>query len=527
MLIPNPDQLASIVKLTRGDLAEIPFPVLLHALASQECSALLEIERGPMKKEIIIEKGIPVDCRSNLLHETLGRFMVTQGVMTEEQNQACVAKSASHGLPLGEILILEGITTASELYKHLQQNLAKKLLDGFTWRSGEFRISNELPEVESPLKVKTPQLVVTGISKFALDEDVNQAVGPLVGKKLFLHPSPPYPLKEIHLSKAQKELTKLLVGGKTIGDLAGETTISFDQIMRLLYSLAILGIVVEEDWLPKDVDAAASAAVLDDETATFQLPHASTPAIDPGKKRDEIMEIYLKYRKQDAFDLLGLSETANAEEVQQKYLEFSERFAPWTLRTPELKSLAEKAEDLFIAGGMAFGELCDVERRNALIRRRENLRKEREEKKPDPDRFAIRSDLLDSERQFKKGKSLMEAGNYKEARAQLQFAYDCDPQNSTYRAELAFCKFLENPPLEGRRSLDELRETMRIDPRSGLAYYYAGEIHRRMGRYEEADNYLRKAVKMMSPDRRPIEAMKMLQADVKKSKKGLLGKLGS
>ena len=43
-----------------------------------------------------------------------------------------------------------------------------------------------------------------------------------------------------------------------------------------------------------------------------------------------------------------------------------------------------------------------------------NLRQQ-PSKKPDPDRFAIKSGLLDSELQFKKGKALMEKGNYKEA----------------------------------------------------------------------------------------------------------------
>ncbi len=521
MLIPNPDQLVAVTKLKQGDLAEIPFSVLLHALAAHERSAVLEIERKPMKKEIVIEKGVPVDCRSNLLHETLGRFMVSLDLLTEEQCQAAVAKSVSHGLPLGEILILEGIISASELYRILQQNLAKKLLDGFTWRSGTFRLSDELPVVESPLKVKTPQLVVTGISKFAPDEEVNEAVGPLVGKKLYVHPEPPYPLAEIHLSKPQRELTRLLVSGKRIDELAAETTIPFDRIMRLLYSLAILGIVVPEDWLPQGAPQAEIDLddTMDDTLSTLVI---AADVIDPVEKRDEVMEVYLKYRKQDAFDLLGVPETGTQEDFKKGFLDFSHRFAPWSFNTPELKSLREKAEDLFLAGGMAFGELCDVDRRNAILTRRANLREQRR-RQPDPERFAIKSQLLDSERQFEKGKELMQASKYREALMQLQFAFDCDPQNSTYRAELAYCHYRDAPEREAQRSLDDLRETIRIDPKCGLAVYYAGEIHREIGNFEEADDYLHRAVRMMSPDRRPIESMKALQAQVKSKKKGILG----
>lgn len=512
-MIPNPDQLQAIAKLQHGDLAEIPFAVLLHALAIGERSVVLEIERKPMKKAIVIEKGVPVDCRSNLWHETLGRFMVSRGMLSEDDFQRCTNKSISLGLPFGETMILEGLITATDLYKVLQQNLAKKLLDGFSWRSGSFQVLDDLPKVESPLKVKTPQLVVTGISKFALDDEVNSAVGPLVGKKLYVHPAPHYKLRDIHLSDQQKELARRLAGGKRIDELAAETTIPFDQIMRLLYSLAILGIVVPEDWLPDGLPP----GTLPSDTVELLAPGPDALTdVDPAKKHDEVLEAYLKYRKQDAFDLLGLDETAVLEEVQEGYLEFSRRFAPWRFQTPALGGLREKAEDLFLAGGMAFGELCDVERRNALIRRRALLRKQRE-REPDPDRFAIKSDLLDSELQFKKGKALMNAGRYREALLQLQFAHDCDPQNSTYRAELAYCRFLEAPAAEAEKSLVELKETMRIDPKFGLAVFYAGEIHRETGSFEEAEEHLRQAIRMMSPDRRPIEALKALQA--KKSKK--------
>lgn len=515
-MIPHPDQLRAIAKLRRGDLAEIPFAVLLHALSIQGRSAVLEIERKPLKKEIILENGVPVDCQSNLYHETLGRFMVSRGMLTEEQFQHTVQKSVSVDLPFGETLVLEGLTTATELFKTLQQNLAKKLLDGFTWRSGRFRVLPEPPKVESPLKVKTPQLVLTGISKFALDDEVKAAVGPLVGKKLLLHPSPPYPLKEIHLAAHERQLVRLLSVGKRIDEMAAETSLAFEQIMRLIYALAILQIVVPEEWLPEGAASRPVPFELAPEPTSLSGATAVS-AEDVARLHDEVLEAYLKHRKQDAFELFGLEDTATPEEIQEGYLAFSRRFAPWDFATRELASLAEKAEDLFIAGGMAFGELCDVERRNMLIQRRRTLR-ERTRRPADPDRFAIKSELLDPERQFKKGKALVTAGRYKEAIMLLEFAYDCDPQNSTYRAELAYCRFLERPETEGESAVAELREALRIDPNCALAHFYKGDVHRRLGEFEEAEPLLRTALKMMAPDRRPIEALKALQAQAKRKK---------
>ena len=46
------------------------------------------------------------------------------------------------------------------------------LLDAFSWRSGTFQVSADLPPVDSPLKVRAPQLVLTGISKFAPEDEI-------------------------------------------------------------------------------------------------------------------------------------------------------------------------------------------------------------------------------------------------------------------------------------------------------------------------------------------------------------------
>ncbi len=509
-MIPSPAQLAAISELDQGDLAQAPFPVLLHLLAQAERTVVLEIERKPLKKQIIFENGVPVDCRSNLLHETLSRFMVLRGELSDEDSRALMAKAASNGVQFGEMMILEGRITASDLYRTLQQNLAKKLLDGFTWRSGNFRIVDEVPVVESPLKVKVPQLVVTGISKFASQEEVNEAVGQLVGKSMTLHPAAPYSLRDIRLPGPLRQVTTLLEHGKRIDELAAETSVPFDEITRLLYGLAVLGIAWPEEWIPKDVTAPAMAPVT--KPVDLEAASAAFESVDPEEaeqRRNELMEAYLKHRKQDSFDLLGLEDDADAITIEKKYLEFCQKFAPWRFEAVQLLDLVEKAEDLFLAAGRAFGELSDGERRSALLARRHTLRQQKKHR-PDPNRFAIKSDLLDSEHQFKKGKALMEKGNYRDALQNLQFAHDCDPQNPIYRSELAYCDYLLSPETQADQAIASLQQTLRIDPKCGLACYYAGLILGDVGNRPEAEKILRRAIKLMTPDRRPIEALKSL-----------------
>jgi tetratricopeptide (TPR) repeat protein len=221
------------------------------------------------------------------------------------------------------------------------------------------------------------------------------------------------------------------------------------------------------------------------------------------------MQAYLAHRGKDAFDLFGLPETASMEEIRRAFFDYSRRCAPWRFEGNKFESMRDKAEELYVAAARAFAELAATESRMALVNRRRTLREE-QKRAPLANRFAIKTDLLDPEVQYRKGKALLDADRYKEALTFLEFAADCDAQNSTYGAELAWCRFLHSPNTAGAASMTALRDIMRIDPESGLAVYYAGEIARRRGDAREAEPLLRKACKMLAPDRRPVEALKLL-----------------
>lgn len=533
-MIPTPEQLDEISRMQSGALHEVSIAPLFLAQAVYRKSGVLEIRRRQVWKKVVFESGVPVDCRSNLAHETLGRYMVLEGKLSEEEFNSALGHAAARGVPLGEELLGRGLVTPDELFKILQANLAKKLLDLFTWREGEFSAGqDDLPAAKSSLKLRVPQLILTGVTKLAPQEEVDLAVGPLVGQRLCLHPRPPIPLDDIRLSQRQAQLIEAARPGKRMGELAEATGLSVDEISRLLYALMVLGLIVPESQMPKDVPLTATGSfrvtvpvpapsadtqpLAQIQVAPRAVPtSAAVAGVDPAeieRRRNDVMQAYLIYRRQDSFDLLGAPEDATLSAIHQRFLEFARRFAPWQPELAGLAGMEEKAQDLFLAGAQAYGELTDTERRNTLVFRRRTLREERERKAPSM--HQIKTDLLDSEAQFKKGKAALEAGKYREALMLLEFASDCDPQNSLYAAELAWCRFLQSSSA-APKALKELQETLRRDPNCGLAAYYAGEIERQAGDRGAAEEHLRRAIKLMHPDRRPIDALKALSTERKR-----------
>jgi hypothetical protein len=444
--------------------------------------------------------------------------MVTRGDLNEEQCQLIRSRAVTGGQSFAEVLVSEGTISASELYKILQQNLGKKLLDGFTWLDGEFSILAEAPPVESPLRVRTPQLIITGITKLVPDEEIEKALAPLEAKKLCLNPAPPYPREDVRLAGEHQLVLEILSEAKGLDEIVEDTKKPREKVLRMLYALTVIGLIVPDEWrAPEPVVATPDMDFMlptpepvQEHVSTVPLATDAT-MVYAGEFRDRVMDLYLKYRKLDAFELLGLTDDASMDDIEQKYVEFSEKYAPWKYRQPEHADLSDKVRELFIAGGKALGELNDPESRNSLIARRQNKLVTRT-MEFSRDQFRITTDLLDSETQFKKGKELMDAEKYPEAVKQLQFAHDCDPQNPIYRAELAYCRYLHQPEAQGDGALQELNEALRIDPQCGLAAYYAGVIHSDQANFLEAEAYLQNAIKMLGPDdRRPVQALKALE----------------
>ncbi len=488
-------ELDSVAKLQEGDLAEIPFAVLLYALARARRTVSIQIRRGPLHKEIFLEDGVPVDCRSNLVHETLSRFMVSTGRLDEATATDAFRESVARSVRFGDVLIERELVTAEELIKILQQNLAHKLLDGFSWRDGSFRLTASSPELDSPLKVNVVQLVLIGVSRFATQEQIDGSIAPLIGTPLAVNPKPAFSVDEIKLPAGHKPLVEALQAkAMRIDELASATGIAYQDLTRSLYALTLIELVVPADQVPQPVETKPTAppqrkAKAAPEPPT-RPPAARTPTTGvPEEVRAELMELVLNHRRRDAFDLLGVDPDRATTTAHLCFLTFAEKFAPWRFE----ESLTEKARDVFLAGARAYAHLCDPDRRSALIKQRKQAAPSAP-KATITNQFRVETELLDAEKQYQEGVQLAKSGDLTRALDQLEFAVDLCPQNALYRSELAYCRFRLNPDANAKPAAEELSEAIRLDPQCGLALYYTGEILRQVGRLDEAEVFLRRAL---------------------------------
>jgi tetratricopeptide (TPR) repeat protein len=558
-LIPTRDDIRQLASAREGNLADVPFSVLLLALATEGKSAVVELRRNALEKQIVLDDGVPVDCRSNIATESLGRFLVSIGKLAEADYQTALSAAASRHLAVEDILAERRLVDAAELYRILQQNLGRKLLDAFTWKSGTFQVSSDVPPVDSPLRVKAAQLILTGVLKFEAQERVDAAIETVQGRFLTAGSSPLFPLDDLRLNPEQSKVVTALRRGGDLATIRAATALPEDEADRLLYTFLLLGVAGVTSAQPAKVPAlelelelpeppalpppaaatpagtplrlevelplspppfmrddsavrrpAAPASSLDD--SAVRRPPAAAPADESlAASRDELMRTYISFKRKDAYELLGIEETASIGTVVRAYMKFAEAFLPSRFGDPEgSDSMREKAQEIFLAGARAYGELADPDRRAALLARRAKRRES--PLSPGAAEGPLgKGAMIDPEALYRNGRELSDAGDHREALSYFEMAADVDAQNGTYAAELAWCRF-QLMISTANHTLKVLRNAMRIDPNCGAAYLYVGRVHATLGNKLEAEGYIRKSMTLMPRDKRPHEALRSLAA---------------
>ena len=226
---PSRSELEALLARAQGDLRDQPYRVLLLAIATQGRSGTLTLSRGPLEKDVIFESGAAVDCQSNIATETLGRFLVSSGRITEAQYRASV--------PLEQTLIERGIMTSADLNRAILQSLGRRLLEPFSWTSGTWQFSSDAPAVEAAHRVRIPQLIVTGIGKVEPFETIENALQDAGATQIAPGSSPLFDASELRLSEDQQRVLATIRNGTTLDAFQGN-----EDVQRLVYALLLLGI---------------------------------------------------------------------------------------------------------------------------------------------------------------------------------------------------------------------------------------------------------------------------------------------
>lgn len=512
---------AQVLKQREGTLAETPFPLLLHALATEERTCTLELKVRQREKRITFEDGAPVACASNLLHETLGKYLVEKGRLQEADYQKTLSESIQNEVPIGTLLVQKQLISPFELYKQLQASMAVKLLDCFRWTEARYRLIADVEPPDTSVRMNTAQLILTGVANMMPFDDVATHFAFTDERRFTQMPGVQGP----KLSSKDARLFQMLRFRPTFNELMERTGFDTETVLRRLYALCLLGVAdfVEEaeartTQLTAQAQQAAAAApsvaapvpvapvahvepVVESEPAAPVVP-AGTPFSDEDEEvRNALLTVFMAHRTQDPFTLLGVPEDVQSVALRKAFLARADGFNPLRFHTADLK---EKAEALLAAYARAYGALAEPEQL-ALWKKRRAAQREKERastgRPSTAEQFRIRTDLLDASTQFTEAKRRLDARNFAGAFEYFEYACDIEPK-PLHLAYRAWARYLMKPEAHGKLALQELGEVLKQDPACEEAWFFTGQVCQGESQWRAAEDAYRKAFKLNPKNRR-------------------------
>ncbi len=155
-----------------------PLPAVLLDLHDEMATGKLTLRRGRVSKSVDLLNGNPVSSTSTPRDETLGHYLVTSGVIGEEQHRLAVARATEVGGKLGEALVALRYMTVEQLIDQLGKQARHKLVQALRWPQGAWRFDETFDPVVG-MQLRMVEVVLGGLRETAVEGSSAERLGRL------------------------------------------------------------------------------------------------------------------------------------------------------------------------------------------------------------------------------------------------------------------------------------------------------------------------------------------------------------
>jgi DNA-binding response OmpR family regulator/curved DNA-binding protein CbpA len=481
-----------------GTLARQPFARIMQRAYSARMSGALLLARGDTKKIVSFEEGYPVSVRSNMLSECLGQILLEQRLISEQALEDSLRRMKETHQHQGEVLVAMGALSPYNLSRALMLQVEAKLLEIFSWTSGDFVFKKGVPRQEAPMRLeRTPAaLILEGIRRHYDAERIHRVLQPLSGKYLTPNPDPRRRLQDITADANERRFIDGLDGTVKLEAALASSPIPIDRARLLLVAMCEAGMITSTQ--------APSHEAPDEVRRTPRPVDPGSTSVPTGERsREELVALAAVMRVQSHFEVLGVDREATPAEISESYDALARDFHPdlYRLRAEDVRSVAQQ---IFERLETAFTILRDsVSRRDYLI--------ELETTPPPALAGAEAGDPSESaataaERVYFTGVAHLRGRRYPQAAEAFRQATTLAPKQASYRSALGWALYRQ-APADTRATaagLAELRRAVETEPANPWVRISLGRFYAETGLPDDAIREFEAALRM-SPGLADIE----------------------
>jgi tetratricopeptide (TPR) repeat protein len=247
--LPGEDEEAAPLP-KEGQLEQVPYGRILVRMLRDHFTGRLAFKTGTAKREVYFEDGAPVAYSSSEPGERLGRVLVTQGRITEEQYLAAARAMVERGAKLTEALLEMGAIDADRLQNEQRQLTRDQIISGFALTQGSYVLETGKtpPDEVGRFEFKAGEIYLQGYRKYVPESEIKALYSSI--KDAYVRPRSEFSTFRPHLGMDQDDerILKMLGEAYTVEEAVDRSGVAAERGARLLGALKLLGLISE--WKP-------------------------------------------------------------------------------------------------------------------------------------------------------------------------------------------------------------------------------------------------------------------------------------
>ena len=262
-----------------GTLETMPLPDLLQWLGTARLTGTLQVERNRVRKWILLKDGLVVGCSTDDPPERLGQFLMSRGMITEDQLR--IALTVQEGSPkhLGKIFVEMGALTHENLMAHLEAKAEETIYSLFDWEDATFRFDEDLSDLQHilPLSLRVEDILLRGLKRY---DELQVIRGVFNDPGIVLRRSDKSPNEKMLENKIARAIYESIDGERSVAEILLHVHGSEYLVTKFLYDLHRNGFATIDHvkQLPANAGQAADVTATIDDAGSASEPPTTVDA---------------------------------------------------------------------------------------------------------------------------------------------------------------------------------------------------------------------------------------------------------
>lgn len=233
-----------------GVFEDLRYAALLARCRGEAFTGAIMMQSGGATRTVYLKDGLPVAFHSSEPGERIGKVLMNQGRITEDQYMKATTRSVERSIKLTDALVELGLMDAETVAVE-QRNLTRdQIIQSFELSQGRFTVmTGQTPDANTPTFDFGPgEIYVQGYRRYAPSNEMMAAFETLRDKYLIANARLASFRPKLGLATEDERMLRLLGEALTVEEAVERAQVTPEQAARLLSALQALELV--DEWSP-------------------------------------------------------------------------------------------------------------------------------------------------------------------------------------------------------------------------------------------------------------------------------------